>query len=165
MLVMASLASMVDASRLGAAAFPWDARVRGMDAALLAHDIKAAEWAWARGLSRRIGQPDVGGDAGSGGRPIAESARPRTDGRSPPRRPARLTLAALFRTRSQGATDGVLVAQAFADLGDRQVVEQCLQIAAGLATQSGDGAALARPDSFCVSRRSRGRPKDLGPRP
>jgi hypothetical protein len=59
----------------------------------------------------------------------------------------------------------VLVAQAFADLGDRQVVEQCLQIAAGLATQSGDGAALARPDSFCVSRRSRGRPKDLGPRP
>jgi hypothetical protein len=51
-------------------------------------------------------------------------------------------LAALFRARRQDSLDGVLrVAEAFAELGDRDVVERCVRIAERLAGQDADAKA------------------------
>jgi len=48
-------------------------------------------------------------------------------------------LAALFRARSEGSLAGVLIAaERFAELGDREVVEQCLRAARQVAAQSRD---------------------------
>jgi hypothetical protein len=50
-------------------------------------------------------------------------------------------LTALFRARDEGSMDGVLrAAWAFADLGDREVVDGALRIADRLAATAGDGA-------------------------
>jgi len=48
-------------------------------------------------------------------------------------------LTALFRARSEGSLAGVLItAERFAELGDREVVEQCVRAARQVATQSRD---------------------------
>lgn len=53
-------------------------------------------------------------------------------------------LAALFRARQTGSLDGVLrVAEAFADLGDREVVDRCIEIARGMAAQARDARGEA----------------------
>ncbi len=57
--------------------------------------------------------------------------------------------AAFFRARQEGSVDGVLrVGQAFAALGDREVVEQCIKVAAALARQARDARAEERVRSF-----------------
>jgi hypothetical protein len=46
---------------------------------------------------------------------------------------------AFFRARQQHSLTGILhAAEAFSALGDRATVEQCLRVAEGLATRSGD---------------------------
>lgn len=58
-------------------------------------------------------------------------------------------LAALFRARQDGSLDGVLrVAEAFADLGDGDVVERCLRVARTLAGQAHDARADDRVRAF-----------------
>jgi len=48
-------------------------------------------------------------------------------------------LSALFRARSEGSLAGVLItAERFAELGDRDVVEQCIRVARKVAAQSRD---------------------------
>ncbi len=58
-------------------------------------------------------------------------------------------LAALFRARQEASLDGVLrVAEAFAELGDAVVVEQCLRAARPLAEQTRDERADLRVRAF-----------------
>jgi hypothetical protein len=48
-------------------------------------------------------------------------------------------LTALFRARSEGSLAGVLItAERFAELGDREVVEQCIRVARKVSAQSRD---------------------------
>ena len=52
---------------------------------------------------------------------------------------------AFFRARQQHSLTGVLhAAEAFSALGDRATVEQCLRVAEGLATRSGDADDVDR---------------------
>ena len=58
-------------------------------------------------------------------------------------------LAALFRARQEGSLDGVLrVAEAFADLGDREVVDRCIAIARTVAVQARDARGEQRVRVF-----------------
>jgi 16S rRNA (cytosine967-C5)-methyltransferase len=57
----------------------------------------------------------------------------------------RIYLAALFRARQQESLDGVLrTAEAFAGLGDRELVDRCLRIAESLAARVPDAQARER---------------------
>src|SRR5262249_3193013 len=52
---------------------------------------------------------------------------------------------AFFRARQQRSLNGVLhAAEAFAMLGDRSTVEQCMRVAEGLAARAGDAEELDR---------------------
>lgn len=117
-----------DDARSGA----WTAPLRRMDEALAAGDIRLAERAWhdaygqALGSRRWEGMVEAG-DAALTIRAIAKAQRLA----APAARQAYLT--ALVRARRQGSVDGVLrTAEAFARLGDGEVVEQALRVARDL---------------------------------
>ena len=58
-------------------------------------------------------------------------------------------LAALFRARSEGSLAGVLItADRFAELRDREVVEQCIRVAKKVAAQSRDPYAAEHLRAF-----------------
>ena len=58
-------------------------------------------------------------------------------------------LAGLFRARQEGSLDGVLrVAEAFAELGDHEVVEHCVRSARSIAAQARDTRGAARVRAF-----------------
>ena len=58
-------------------------------------------------------------------------------------------LAALFRARQEGSLDGVLrVAEAFADLGDREIVDRCIALARSVAIQARDARGEQRVRVF-----------------
>jgi hypothetical protein len=123
---------------------PWVAPLRAVDEALARQNVSAAERLWhdAYGhavASRRWDGMVAVGDASlrigqiAGRRAAAET------------RARQAYLAALFRARQQQAVEGALrTAQAFADLGDREVAEQCLRVARDLTAHSGDAEADAR---------------------
>ena len=117
-----------DDARSGA----WTAPLRRMDEALAAGDIRLAERAWhdayrqALGSRRWEGMVEAG-DAALTIRAAAKAQRLAV----PTARQAYLT--AFVRARRQGSVDGVLrTAEAFARLGDGEVVEQALQVARDL---------------------------------
>ena len=117
-----------DDARSGA----WTAHLRRMDEALAAGDIRLAERAWhdaygqALGSRRWEGMVEAG-DAALTIRAVAKAQRLA----APTARQAYLT--AFVRARRQGSVDGVLrTAEAFARLGDGEVVEQALQVARDL---------------------------------
>lgn len=65
-------------------------------------------------------------------------------------------LAALFRAGQEASLDGVLsVAEAFADLGDADVVERCLKVARPLAKQTRDSRADQLVGAFAERWRAR----------
>lgn len=117
-----------DDARSGA----WTTPLRRMDEALAAGDIRLVERAWhdaygqALGSRRWEGMVEAG-DAALRIRAVAKAQRLA----APTARQAYLT--ALVRARGQGSVDGVLrTAEAFARLGDGEVVEQALQVARDL---------------------------------
>jgi hypothetical protein len=58
-------------------------------------------------------------------------------------------LTALFRARGEGSLAGVLItADRFAELGDREVVEQCIRVAKKVAAQSRDPYAAEHLRAF-----------------
>ncbi len=127
---------------------PWAAPIQQMDEALARKDIGGAERAWhaaylaALAGRRWEGRLAVGeaylriGDAAKGPRTAAAKARANY-------------IAALFLAREQRSLDGVLrVTEAFAALGDREVVDACLRIADRLALGGGDPRAPARVRAF-----------------
>ncbi len=151
-LAMTKLAMPPANGRAVDSATPWTAHIERMDGALARKDVSAAERAWhaaylaALGARRWEGRLAVGdaylriGEAAKGSQTAA--ARARTN-----------YMAALFLARQQGSLDGVLrVAEAFAALGDREVVEGCLRIADRLAIGGGD---LRAPDRVRALRERR----------
>ncbi len=110
----------------------WTAPLRRMDEALAAGDIRLAERAWHDAYGQALGSRGwegmvEAGDAALRIRAVAKAQRLA----APTARQAYLT--ALVRARGQGSVDGVLrTAEAFARLGDGEVVEQALQVARDL---------------------------------
>ncbi len=127
---------------------PWAAHIQKMDEALARKDIGGAERAWHAAYvtalaSRRWDGRLAVGDAylrigEAAWAPGAAQARARTN-----------YMAALFHARQQGSLDGVLrVAEAFAALGDREVMDGCLRIAEVMAGDSRDPQARERVRAF-----------------
>ena len=137
----------VDGRAVGSAT-PWAAHIQTMDEALARKDIGGAERAWHAAYVTALANPRwdgrvAVGDAylrfgGAAGAPKTAPARARAN-----------YLAALFQARRQGSLDGVLrVAEAFAALGDREVVDGCLRIAEGMAGEGRDAQARERVRAF-----------------
>jgi hypothetical protein len=132
------------ALRVPAVEAPWESSLRSLDAALQRGDAGAANRTWHEGYSAVLasGRWDGFVAMGDAVRRIADAAGSRSLGEA---RSRSLYLAALFRARQQGTVDGVLrAAEAFAGLGDREVVEQCLIVARALAARDGDKTAEGR---------------------
>jgi hypothetical protein len=128
----------------------WRAQLKKVDAALANNDGSAAELAshetYAAALKSRHweGMVAVGdayrqvGDASGFHHAHAARAKARQS-----------YLTALFRARGEGSVDGVLrVAERFAELGDRDVVEQCIRVAWTLAAQAKDPLAQQSVRAF-----------------
>jgi hypothetical protein len=127
---------------------PWRVELARVDEALRERNVSAAARAWheahraAIGSRRWDAMVDVGqaylriGDR-AGARPAAE----------PKARQAYLI--ALFRARQAGSVDGILrVADAFAGLGDMDIVERSIRMAERLATRTPDDSARQKVRRF-----------------
>jgi hypothetical protein len=120
----------------------WVSSLHEMDQAISRGDLMAAATARREGYRAAIGSRTWEGflAAGDAVLRLGDATQSRAAAEPDARR---LYLAALFRARSQSSLDGVLLAtEAFARLGDREVVAQGLSLAAGLA--GSDPAAQAR---------------------
>jgi len=122
--------------------------VRRVDEALARGDVSTAVRAWhdayGAALASRAWEPMLAvGDAhlrigGAGGIGGAAYARAREN-----------YLVALFRARARRSLDGVLRAtEAFARLGDRDVVDMGLRVARDVAARGGDPEAVERVRRF-----------------
>lgn len=127
---------------------PWTVSLQKLDEALANKDISAAEQAWHDVYAKALGSRRWEGmvEAADAQLKIGTAAGARKASEA---RARGIYLAALFRARQQGSLDGVLrVADAFASLGDREVVDQCLRIAERLAAHGSDPGARARVNAF-----------------
>ena len=127
---------------------PWTVHLQRVDEALAKNDVSAAERAWNDAYLKALGSRRWEGmiDAADAQLRIGTAAGTRKASEAKARG---IYLAALFQARQQGSLDGVLrVTGAFATLGDREVVDQCLRIAEHLAAQSPDGQASDRVHAF-----------------
>ena len=132
------------AGRAPAVEAPWEPALRSLEAALEQGNAGSANRAWQEGYAAAVASGRWEGYVAMGDaiRRIANVTGSRSLGEA---RSRSLYLAALFRARQQGLVAGVLrTAQAFADLGDGEVVEQCLVVARALAARVGDREAEAR---------------------
>jgi len=136
-------------SRSGATPPPWVAPLQRVERALASRNVSAAEEAWHEAHRAALGSRhrwDGLIEVGEAYLRIGEVAHGRQAAQATARR---LYLAALFRAREQGALDGVLrTADAFAVLGDREAVTQCLQVADQVAERTRDPQARARVEAF-----------------
>ncbi|MFQ5881845.1 MAG: hypothetical protein ACE5I9_05165 [Candidatus Methylomirabilales bacterium] len=120
----------------GAEDAAWTTHIRRVHEALAEKDISGAEWAWhyayVAALRSRSWEDMV--EVGDAALRIGEAAGFRQGSAD---RARQSYLVALIRARFQESLDGVLrTAQAFAALGDREAVDQSLQIAKGLAARA-----------------------------
>lgn len=118
----------------------WRGHLRAMDWALGQHDVEQARQAWEHAHLAAVeslswegliatGDASLRIGGATGGRPAGEPAA------------RRAYFAALYRACRQNSFDGILrAAEAFADLGDREIVEECL----GLAEFQVDGEQTRR---------------------
>lgn len=123
------------------------AALAGIDQALARHDVATALRAWqdAHELARRTRSWRALVDAAEAHLRIARAANTPPAAAAP--RAREIYLAALNRARADGSVEGaVRVAEGFAALGDREVTELALRIAASLAARSNDPAAALRVD-------------------
>jgi hypothetical protein len=126
----------------------WYASLAEMDEAIARGDIAGAEARWRRayGQARRSGQWDALIDLGNGYRRLGRAAG---DERAADAQARDAYLDGLLRARQVQSVDGVLrAADAFAELGDRDVVEQCLRVAHALATSAADPAVMEQVKRF-----------------
>lgn len=137
--------------RSGAATPQWVVPLERLNTALASQNVTAAEEAWHEAHRAALGSRqrwDGLIEVGEAYLRIGEVANERQAAQPMARR---LYLTALFRARRQGSLDGVLrTADAFAALGDREVVIQCLRVAdqvAGRARnpQARAGRGVSRP--------------------
>ncbi len=136
-------------SRNGAATPPWVVPLQRMNTALASPNVTAAEEAWHEAHRAALGSRqrwDGLIEVGEAYLRIGEVANDRQAAQPTARR---LYLTALFRARQQSSLDGVLrTAEAFAALGDREVVIQCLRVADQVAERARDPQARARVEAF-----------------
>lgn len=140
-------ASEVQASHMNplvAPTAPWVPHVREVDEALAQRNVGAAERAWHDAYLAALATPGweglivVGGAARRVGR--AGGLRPAAETKE-----RQSYLLALVRAREQRSLEGVLRAgEAFASMGDREVVRLCIRVAESLAPEAGGGAARQR---------------------
>lgn len=134
---------------------PWTAHIVRADEALASANVRAAKMAWlaANGEALRSRAWDAMVEVGDAALRIGQAAGPR--GAAGPRaRTAYMT--ALLRAHNQGSLEGILrVAEAFAALGDHEVVAQCLRLAERVAGRTHDGQARTRLVAFREHMRSR----------
>lgn len=120
----------------------WTVHVRKVYAALAKKDISGAEWAWhyAYVAGLRSGSWKSMIEIGDAARCIDEAAKFRKGTADRARESYQI---ALLRARFQDSIEGLRrTARAFAALGDREAVDQCLQIAKSL----GSGLKVSRLD-------------------
>ncbi|MFQ5804001.1 MAG: hypothetical protein ACE5JQ_13995 [Candidatus Methylomirabilales bacterium] len=113
----------------------WSAHIRKVHDALAKNDIGSAEWAWhyAHVTALRSGSWESMIEVGDAALCIGEAAGFR---KGSAERARQSYSVALMRARLQGSIDGLRrIAQAFAELGDGEAVDQCLQIVKNLGTR------------------------------
>lgn len=122
----------------------WTAELAQVDAALAGGDIGAAIRGWRNAYTAALGSRrwDAMLDVGDVYLRIGDRTRMRRVYEAKARE---AYLIALFRARRESSLDGVLRSgQAFAGLGDREVVAHCIRIADALAKQRDDVASAER---------------------
>lgn len=141
--VLASRASAGEASPKNVAA-PWAPHIKRVDEALAQKNFSVAVRAWGDAYTAALGSRRWEGmiEVGDAYLRIGERLAYR---RAFVAKAREAYLAAVFRARQQRSLDGVLRAtEAFAALGDRQVVAQCLTIAKDLAGRDAQAQALVQ---------------------
>jgi hypothetical protein len=116
----------------------WQARLLQVEQAMARGDFAAAETLWREAYAAALRSRHWEGMIAAGDTYRALGAR--AGFREASVAKARQAyLSALFRARSEGSLAGVLItAERFAELGDREVVEQCIRVARQVAAQSRD---------------------------
>jgi hypothetical protein len=126
----------------------WRAQLARVDAALARNDLAGAEMLWAEAYVAAIKSRHWEGMVAAGDiyRRLGELGgfRKLSDAKA-----REAYLAALFRARNRGSLEGVLrVAQGFSELGDHEVVEQCISVARSVAARSWNPRAEERVRTF-----------------
>jgi hypothetical protein len=130
-------------SRPGGGPNAWREAIERVDSAIEQGDGPGAARAWtdAHAAALRSRRWEALVETGDAALRIAEVGAASAP---PPPRVRELYLAALFRARLEGSLDGALrVADAFAGLGDGEVVEECLVLAERLARGPEDRTHVA----------------------
>jgi hypothetical protein len=150
-LLVASVATLeVFAARTASEEAPtaWHASLARMDSAIARGHVvaAAARWRDAHRHARRSGQWEPLIDVGNGSRRLGRAAGGERTADALARD---AYMSALLRARRAESLEGVLrVAEAFAELGDRDVVEQCVRVAHVLAARAADPVAVEQVKRF-----------------
>ena len=123
---------------------PWTAHIQAMDQALESNDPGESIRAWRQACSSALSHPGWLGLLTVANASLLLSAFPGL-ARDAAARARETYWIAFFRARQQRSLNGVLhAAEAFGLLGDYSTVEQCMRVAEGLATSTGDTEQLDR---------------------
>jgi len=123
---------------------PWTAHIEAMDQALESNDPGESIRAWRQAYSSALSHPGWLGLLTVANASLLLSAFPGL-ARDAAARARETYWIAFFRARQQRSLNGVLhAAEAFGLLGDYSTVEQCMRVAEGLATSTGDTEQLDR---------------------
>jgi hypothetical protein len=138
----------------------WQVQLARVDTALARSDLAGAEMLWGEAYVAAIKSRHWEGMVAAGDiyRRLGELGgfRKLADAKA-----REAYLAALFRARNRGSLEGVLrTAQGFAELGDREVVEQCIRVARNVAARSWNPRAEERVRSFVERWDARAREAD-----
>jgi hypothetical protein len=139
MLMAASVRDVLADHAIGTEAqLAWQGHLLKVEQAMAAGSFAAAELLWREAYAAALKSRHWEGVVAAGDTYRALGARAGFRGAAVAKaRQAYLT--ALFRARSEGSLAGVLItAERYAELGDREVVEQCIRVARKVAAQSRD---------------------------
>ncbi len=139
MLLAATVKDVLADHAIGTGAqLAWQARLLKVEQAMARGDFAEAETLWRDAYAAALRSRHWEGVVAAGDTYRALGARAGFRATSVAKaRQAYLT--ALFRARNEGSLAGVLItADRFAELGDREVVEQCIRVARKVAAQSRD---------------------------
>jgi hypothetical protein len=139
MLMAASVRDVLADHAIGTEAqLAWQGRLLKVEQAMAAGSFAVAELLWREAYAAALKSRHWEGVVAAGDTYRALGARAGFRGAAVAKaRQAYLT--ALFRARSEGSLAGVLItAERYAELGDREVVEQCIRVARKVAAQSRD---------------------------
>ena len=127
---------------------PWTEYIRAMDQALAETNATAAVRAWRNAYAAALGMPGWRGLVEVAAASLRIGTLPGF-GKASEARARETYWTALFRARQEGSLDGVLrVAEAFADLGDREIVDRCIALARSVAVQARDARGEQRVRVF-----------------